>query len=47
MSDISKELESAAFRRLLEHLAVRSDVQNISLMTHARFCRNCLADWYR
>ncbi|TAH46296.1 MAG: DUF1244 domain-containing protein [Gammaproteobacteria bacterium] len=47
MSDISKELESAAFRRLLEHLAVRSDVQNISLMTHAGFCRNCLADWYR
>jgi hypothetical protein len=28
-------------------LAARSDVQNISLMTHAGFCRNCLADWYR
>ena len=27
--------------------AARSDVQNISLMTHAGFCRNCLADWYR
>lgn len=47
MSDISTELEAAAFRRLLEHLAARSDVQNISLMTHAGFCRNCLADWYR
>ena len=47
MSDISTELQAAAFRRLLEHLAARSDVQNISLMTHAGFCRNCLADWYR
>ena len=47
MSDISTELEAAAFRRLLEHLAARSDVQNISLMTHAGFCRNCLADWLR
>ena len=41
------ELEAAAFRRLLDHLAERSDVQNIELMTLAGFCRNCLADWYR
>lgn len=47
MSDIMTELEAAAFRRLLDHLAVRSDVQNIELMTLAGFCRNCLADWYR
>ena len=39
--------EAAAFRRLLEHLRQRSDVQNIDLMTLAGFCRNCLADWYR
>lgn len=47
MTDISTELEAAAFRRLLAHLKARSDVQNIDLMIHAGFCRNCLADWYR
>ena len=41
------ELEAAAFRRLLDHLRKRSDVQNIDLMNLAGFCRNCLADWYR
>ena len=41
------EIEAAAFRRLLAHLAKRSDVQNIDLMGTAGFCRNCLADWYR
>lgn len=47
MSDLTTEFEAAAFRRLLEHLRKRSDVQNIELMTLAGFCRNCLADWYR
>ncbi len=47
MTDISTELEAAAFRRLLQHLDQRNDVQNIDLMTMAGFCRNCLADWYR
>ena len=41
------ELEAAAFRRLLQHLRERSDVQNIDLMNLAGFCRNCLAKWYR
>ena len=41
------ELEAAAFRRLLEHLASRTDVQNIDLMELAGFCRNCLSRWYR
>lgn len=41
------ELEAAAFRRLLSHLAMRTDAQNIDLMGLAGFCRNCLADWYR
>ena len=41
------ELEAAAFRRLLEHLRSRSDVQNIDLMNLAGFCRNCLSNWYR
>ena len=40
-------LEAAAFRRLLEHLRQRSDVQNIDLMILAGFCRNCLSNWYQ
>ena len=41
------ELEAAVFRRLVEHLRSRTDVQNIDLMIVADFCRNCLGDWYR
>lgn len=41
------ELEAAAFRRLRDHLAERSDVQNIDMMTLAGFCRNCLSRWYQ
>ena len=40
------ELEAAVFRRLLEHLDSRKDVQNIELMNLAGFCRNCLSKWY-
>lgn len=40
------EIEAAAFRRLLQHLDSRKDVQNIDLMNLAGFCRNCLAKWY-
>ncbi len=40
------ELEAAAYRRLVEHLRKRTDVQNIDLMNMAGFCRNCLANWY-
>jgi hypothetical protein len=41
------ELEAAAFRKLVEHLRGRSEVQNIDLMNLAGFCRNCLANWYQ
>ena len=41
------ELEAAAFRRLVEHLRARTDVQNIDLMNLSGFCRNCLSKWYR
>jgi hypothetical protein len=41
------ELEAAAFRRLVEHLRTRSDVQNIDMMNLAGFCRNCLSNWYQ
>jgi len=44
---LQSELEAAAFRRLVEHLRARSDVQNIDLMNLAGFCRNCLANWYQ
>ncbi len=39
-------IEAAVFRRLLEHLDSRKDVQNIDLMNLAGFCRNCLSKWY-
>ena len=42
-----KELQSAVFERLIEHLRKRKDVQNIDLMNLAGFCRNCLSKWYR
>ena len=42
-----KELQSATFERLIQHLRERKDVQNIDLMDLAGFCRNCLSRWYR
>ena len=41
-----KELQSAAFERLIQHLRERKDVQNLDLMNLAGFCRNCLSKWY-
>jgi hypothetical protein len=41
------ELEAAVFRRLVDHLRSRSDVQNIDLMNLAGFCRNCLSNWMK
>jgi hypothetical protein len=41
------ELEAAAFRRLVEHLRTRTDVQNLDLMNLAGFCRNCLSNWMK
>jgi uncharacterized protein len=41
------ELEAAVFRRLVEHLRLRTDVQNIDLMNLAGFCRNCLSNWLK
>ena len=41
------ELEAAVFRRLVEHLRSRTDVQNLDLMNLAGFCRNCLSNWYQ
>ncbi len=40
------ELEAAAFRRLVAHLRVHTEAQNIDLMILAGFCRNCLSKWY-
>lgn len=45
--DLNKiELEAAVFRRLVDHLQERTDVQNIDLMNLSGFCRNCLSRWY-
>ncbi|GHF20034.1 hypothetical protein GCM10017044_13520 [Kordiimonas sediminis] len=40
-------IEAAVFRRLIDHLDMRKDAQNIDLMGLAGFCRNCLSDWYQ
>ena len=40
------ELEAGAFRTLRDHLAKRTDVQNIDMMNLANFCRNCISKWY-
>ena len=42
-----KELQSAVFERLIQHLRERQDVQNLNLMNLAGFCRNCLSKWLR
>jgi len=42
---IDDRIAAQAFHRLIEHLRMRTDVQNIDLMAVAGFCRNCLADW--
>jgi hypothetical protein len=41
------EMEAAVYRRLVEHLRGRTDVQNIDLMNLAGFCRNCLSNWMK
>ena len=43
--NISDAVAAQAFHRLVRHLQHRKDVQNIDLMGHSGFCRNCLADW--
>ena len=46
MDDATRDrLEAAAFRRLLDHLRGRTDVQNIDMMNLSGFCRNCLSNW--
>lgn len=42
-----RDFEAAAFRRLVDHLRERTDVQNIDLMNLAGFCRNCLSNWLK
>ena len=41
------EIESAIFKRLINHLKNEPEIQNIDLMNLAGFCRNCLSRWYR
>ena len=43
--EIEDRHAAAAFRRLVQHLRMRTDTQNVDLMGLAGFCRNCLADW--
>src|SRR6185312_2014667 len=41
------ELEAAVYRRLVEHLRGRTDVQNIDMMNLAGLLRNCLSNWMK
>ncbi|KAK3281999.1 molybdopterin biosynthesis protein [Cymbomonas tetramitiformis] len=43
---VKVQCEAFAFSKLVQHLQLRTDVQNIDQMTLAGFCRNCLAKWY-
>lgn len=45
MPEIDDKTAAEAFRRLVAHLQMRKDAQNVDLMGLAGFCRNCLADW--
>ena len=48
LDDLTRtELEAAVYRRLVEHLRRRTEVQNIDLMNLAGFCRNCLSNWMK
>ena len=47
MTEKKIEIEAAAFRKLVNHLQERNDVQNIDIMNLAGFCRNCLSRWYQ
>ena len=38
-------IKAFVFRKLVTHLQVRVDVQNMALMTLSGFCRNCLSKW--
>ncbi|HEY9218119.1 MAG TPA: DUF1244 domain-containing protein [Phenylobacterium sp.] len=45
MAQIDDRIAAAAFHRLVDHLRMRADAQNVDLMGLAGFCRNCLGDW--
>ena len=48
ISDTQRQAyEAAVFRRLVEHLRNRTDVQNIDMMNLTGFCRNCLSNWFQ
>ncbi len=47
LDDLDDAVAAAAFRRLVRHLRLRSDAQNLDLMILSGFCRNCLSDWIR
>eukprot|EP00656_Telonema_subtile_P006560 TRINITY_DN13034_c0_g1_i1.p1 TRINITY_DN13034_c0_g1~~TRINITY_DN13034_c0_g1_i1.p1 ORF type:complete len:329 (-),score=76.51 TRINITY_DN13034_c0_g1_i1:216-1202(-) len=44
-ADARTQMEAFAFRKLVAHLQMRTDVQNIDLMNLSGFCRNCLSKW--
>ncbi|MBN44674.1 MAG: alkaline phosphatase [Rhodobiaceae bacterium] len=47
MTEKKIEIEAAAFRKLVNHLQERNDIQNADIMNLAGFCRNCISRWYQ
>jgi hypothetical protein len=45
LDTLNDKVAAEAFRRLVRHLRIRHDAENVDLMGLAGFCRNCLADW--
>jgi len=45
--ETQRDIEAAAFRRLLAHLREHEEAQNIDLMILGGFCRNCISRWVR
>jgi hypothetical protein len=45
LDELDDKVAAAAFRRLVRHLRLREDAQNIDLMGLSGFCRNCLSEW--
>ncbi|MPV86718.1 DUF1244 domain-containing protein [Ostreibacterium oceani] len=44
--DKTTEIKAAVFDQLVSHLQAHPEIQNIDLMIHGQFCRNCLYKWY-
>ena len=45
-NDERVQIETAVFRKMIDHFRKHPEVQNIDLMNLGYFCRNCFSKWY-